>query len=67
MKLKFGRLLSGGVIGIFLAVVYWINSIYFGVDIPVSKGIVGSFILVFFCSAVAVYGNIEKLMENFNL
>jgi len=67
MKLQFDRFLSGGIVGIFLSVVYWTYSIYFGVDIPVFKGIIGSLILILFGSAVAVYGNLEKLLEDLKL
>lgn len=66
-KRAFGRFALGGIVGFFLAVVYWTYSIYFDVNIPVFKGIIGSLILILFCSAIAVYGNLEKLLEDLKL
>ena len=64
IQLSIKRFIFGGIVGIFVAIIVWSYSAFFHVAIPLSQGIVGTFILTISCGMVAAIGNINKLMDN---
>ncbi len=58
------RFLFGLGVGIFLAAIAWSYSVYFDVSISLVRGIIGSLLLAFACGIVAIFSNLDKLMDN---
>ncbi len=65
---SFSRLIkhfiSGAIVGIFLALIYWSYSIYSHSTPSIAQGIMGSLILAIGCGAIATFISFEKLMDN---
>ena len=54
----------GLLIGLFIAAVSWLCSIYFHVSIPLIQGIIGSLLLSISFGILATVGGIDKLLNN---
>ncbi|MGB3641970.1 MAG: hypothetical protein WBA39_30995 [Rivularia sp. (in: cyanobacteria)] len=55
----------GLLIGLFIAGISWLCSIYFHVNIPLLQGIIGTFLLSISFGILATVTGIDKLLDNF--
>ena len=55
----------GLLIGLFIAGIFWLYSIYFHVSIPLIQGIIGSSLLAISCGIIATVSGLDKLFDNF--
>ena len=51
--------------GLFLAAILWLYSIYFNAPISLAQGIIGSSVVGISCGALASFGGIDKVFDNF--
>ncbi|MEM7727078.1 MAG: hypothetical protein AAF208_12005 [Cyanobacteria bacterium P01_A01_bin.45] len=58
------RFAFGLIIGLFIAGLFWLYSIYFNVYIPSLQGIIGATVLAISCGAIAVMSGIDKVFDN---
>lgn len=59
------RFTVGLLSGLYLAVILWLYSIYFGAQITLLQGIIGSLVLGTFCGTLATVSGIDKVFDNF--
>ena len=64
---KLGRFILGGMGGMFFAAIYWVYAFFFYVDVSLTKGIIGSLVLMFFCAIAATFGNFSQFIEDLKL
>ncbi|MGF1674108.1 MAG: hypothetical protein ACFCUV_10545 [Rivularia sp. (in: cyanobacteria)] len=63
-KIGFARFAIGLLVGLFIAAIFWLYSIYFYVPISLVQGIIGSLLLSIFCGIIATFSGLDKLFEN---
>lgn len=59
------RFTIGILVGLFIAGIFYLYSIYFHVPIPLAQGIIGSSLLAISCGIIATVSGLDKLFDNF--
>ena len=60
---RFGRFILGSIIGIFPIAIYWGYAAFFGVDIQLNRGIIGSLIFMLAFGIAGIYGKLDKFID----
>ena len=58
------RFISGVVFGLFLSMIAWSYSVYYHVSISLVQGVLCTLFLAFSFGVVAMFGNLDNLMDN---
>lgn len=64
LRLPIQRFISGVAWGLFLSMIAWSYSAYYHVCISAVEGVFSALLLAFSCGVVAVFGNLDNLMDN---
>jgi CDP-diglyceride synthetase len=65
LQSSYQHFIFGVGIGLFVTMLGWSYSVYYHVSISLIQEIIGSLLLAIGCGFVAIFGDLDKLIDNF--